>query len=401
MNTSKLRISLFRLHALLGLNLFLVLGLIFLSGTLLMFIWEIEASYTKEIRVNQPTAGHSATVGQIYDSIKTYDASLLPVYFERSETSWLGDKTFTRTSGGREIYVWSNPETAEILGTTSTSSLRKILYELHINIMTGHRIGALIASGFSVVVLFFIISGLLAYRKFWKGFFRAPPKNKGARAWWGGVHRLAALWVFPFLLLMAVTGFYYFVATLGVLHNKAPQASPPINRSSIYPERFDGAALDRAIEAAHEIMPELEITLVDLPFSRSHGIVVFGNTGASLVTPRANSVTVDPVTFEILGHFRAEDLSTGQRLSEIVSSLHTGIWGSLYSRLLWLGFGTIATFLTIAGAMVYASRVSNAPDMQSRSTACRIWRGMSHFKWGLMFYLLAIAALAIIRFGGF
>ena len=394
----KLRNLSYRLHAFFGLHVFAVLALMFLSGTALIFIWEIEATYSRSMQLSEPAASNSASFGQIYDNIQAHDPSLQPVYFTRTGALWRGESTFSRTSNGHEIYVWSHPETAEILGTTDTQSLRKLVHELHVSAMTGHRVGALFVSGFSAVLLFFLISGFITYHQFWKGLFKLPKRRSGARIWWGGVHRLVALWLSPFLLVIALTGFYFFLGTLGLIKTQGPSPAAVSERAESIPEGFNGADLDRAIAVAQAAMPDLEIVLVDLPFSRHHGIVAYGWTDAKLVTHRANQVVVDPQTFEVLGAFRAENLTASQRLTEASLGLHTGVWGGLLSRIFWFALGLLATFLCLAGMMIYGVKSANREDVKARTILGRVWMGMSILKWGLLTYIFLIIALSIYRF---
>ena len=138
--------------------------------------------------------------------------------------------------------------------------------------------------------------------------------------------------------------------------------------------------------------------MVNLPFTPRHGVVVFGPVAEIIWNSRSNTVTVDPVTLTILGLTRSQDLTAWQRIAQLNDSLHTGAWGGFYTRLAWLGLGLAATSLTLAGAMVYASRVAGSAGASGKTAASRIWAGMGVLKWGLVVYGAAITTLAVIRF---
>jgi uncharacterized iron-regulated membrane protein len=311
----------------------------------------------------------------------------------------MGQKTIARAAGGHEVNVWSHPQTAEVLGVTGMASLRNILNDFHVDLLTGSRIGTIVNSAFSVFLMFFIITGLITYRRFWKGFFRWPTRLLDARAWWGGVHRLTALWVFPFLIVVAVTGFYFFIGALQLISVTRPVVQPSSERSQILPDGFGGAELDRAIEVARGAIPDLDIESVDLPYAPRGGVGVSGQTDVLFVTEGGNRVVVDPVTYDILGVVQAQDTSTSFRLEQIMISIHIGTWGGFLVRVLWCVLGALATFLTFSGAMVYTSRVVNGPDVKGKTAVGRFWHGMTLVKWGVVAYVTCAIFLAVYRFG--
>ena len=104
-----------------------------------------------------------------------------------------------------------------MLGATRRSGgLKMIVRQLHDSLLTGHRLGEILITAMSLMLLISIITGLVTYRRFWRGFFRMPPRHQGARGWWAGLHRLTALWSLPFLIVVCLTGFYYLISILGV-----------------------------------------------------------------------------------------------------------------------------------------------------------------------------------------
>ena len=236
------------------------------------------------------------------------------------------------------------------------------------------------------------------YRRFWKGFFRAPPRHLGPRAWWGGVHRLVALWLLPFLTIVTLTSIFYFGDFSGVLKGNLYPVKPITPRETTLPEGFDGADLDRAIAAAKEVVPDLHPVRVDLPYNNRIGITIFAPSDGPINLEHGNIMQIDPVTFEILGNFPREQLPTGNWANQINHNLHTGYWGGFTSQVLWGGFGLLAAFFSLSGAMVYASRVAGGPEAGDRNAVGRIWQGMSLLRWGLVLFVLAVVALSILRY---
>ena len=71
MTSRAMRNFLFRLHAWIGLNIALLLVMIFSTGTFLVFITEIEGFIHKGMRAPVATAQRSATAGEIYDTVRS------------------------------------------------------------------------------------------------------------------------------------------------------------------------------------------------------------------------------------------------------------------------------------------------------------------------------------------
>ncbi len=393
---------LFRIHGWIGLNLSILLLLLFATGTILVFFTEIEGVLHKGMRTPAAETQRSATIGEIYDSVQRTYPDVFPAWIERDKASWIGDATVVFTNWGEEVFVWTNPETAEVLGTTSrTNSLKEIVRTFHDSLFTGHRLGLLAVTATSLLLLAFIVTGLVTYRRFWRGFFRAPPRHLGPRAWWAGLHRLAALWSLPFLIVICLTGFYYFINAAGAWPVQYPPTAKATERAHRLPTGFSGADLDRATAVATKRLPGFDITAVVMPDKASKGIKFKGHTDAILADEKASSVEVDPVTFELLGGFDAQDLGLMTRIGSAIEPLHYGLWGGFVSRLLWLIFGALATFVSLFGVMIYAARVLPiSADTAVRSSAIRrIWQGMSPLKWLLVLTLAGVAAVGTYRFG--
>ena len=92
----------------------------------------------------------------------------------------------------------------------------------------------------------------------------------------------------------------------------------------------------------------------------------------------------------------AADMSATNRLTQWNDSLHHGTWGGLPTQLMWVFCGLMATALSFAGAMVYASRVAQ-PDDRRRAIR-RIWSGTVLVKFGYPLFVMALVAIGIMRF---
>jgi uncharacterized iron-regulated membrane protein len=279
---------------------------------------------------------------------------------------------------------------------TGVVDLRRVIHDLHVSFMAGHKITSLAATSFSFVLAAFLVSGIVTYRRFWRGFFRLPSNNLGPRGWWGGLHRLFAVWLLPFLIIISITGMYYFADNLGLVKVRQISNAGMMPRESALPKGFDGGSLDIAVTVAQETVSGLHIHMVRAPGLPRESIVVMGSDGAALMGPESSRIVVDPSNLKILDVITTKNIGMVGWITNIVESLHYGTWGGLVSQWLWVVFGTLATGLSLAGVMVYASR-SFTENQKSKSFA-RLWSGTKVLKWGYPVFFAALIGIGLYRF---
>lgn len=392
------RTLLFKLHAWLGLHVFIVLTMIFLTGALLIFVYQIEALFVsgERLETSRPVE-ERASFGARFDQILAHDPDVRVLTIERGPSPWIADKALVDRGQGEEVFLWFSAPDGGVGGQTGQIGLRRVLFDLHASFMTGHRYGELLVTTFAFVLAVFIVTGLITYRRFWRGFFRRPSRAQGARGWWAGLHRLCGVWLFPFLIVISLTGMYYAVSLVGLVKGAPLVLSDAAARDTALPAGFDGAALDAALAVAQAAAPDTVFEIVRFPGRPADGLY-FTGTGSAILTGTENSrVVVDPLSRAVMGVAQARDLGPIDRLSAANDLLHEGHWGGLVSRFLWLAFGLAGTVLCGAGAMIYAAR-SIRPDQPGPGGLRRIWAGMSPLKWALPLFFLAMMALAIIRY---
>ncbi|KAB2884348.1 MAG: PepSY domain-containing protein [Albidovulum sp.] len=397
MTQRRFRSIVFKLHAWLGLHVFAVMALLFLTGTVLVFVYQIEAALIGSERLQEPRPMEErSSFGTLYDTTRAYAPDAVVVEITRSESPWIADRARIFVKGGGFRYIWFGGAGESVSREASTTDLQRVVHDIHASFLTGHMAGGIAVGVFSILLGGFVISGLISYRRFWRGFLRLPPRHLGPRAWWGGLHRLLALWLMPFLLIMCVTGTFYLVTTLGLLNFQGLSATGLAERESRLPEGFDGQALDRAVAAAEAAAPGVTFYLVRLPGAKKQGIEFYGRDDTPLTDTQANRLLIDPSNLAVLDNIRAADMSATNRVTQWNDSLHHGTWGGFPTELLWALFGLMATALSVAGAMVYASRVAQPDD--SRSAIRRIWSGTVLVKFGYPLFVMALVAIGLLRF---
>lgn len=384
----RFRSLVFTIHTWLGLHLCLVFGILFLSGTLLLYSPELRQPLTGAAWIAPRGHAPEASFGTTYDrTMAALDGGRVFV-ISPPPRPWLGRPVAARDAQNRETILWTDPDSGAVLGATGTPVLRNTLRKLHDSLLMPVSPANIAVTALSLVLLTSVVTGLITYRRFWKG-FRRLPAGSDPRQRQGAWHRLLAVWLAPFLLLVSLTGSVFFLNWMGV-KAVVPQPPPPAERAWRLPEGFDGAALDRIVDIARAELPGAEITTVSLPGRRAEPFRISGRDPSAGPLRGAVTVTVDPVDLSVLGVARASQGNTMTFVKALAVMVHYGTWGGVVSLILWTGFGIGSAALLLTGARVYALRLRGGPDdaAASRSLLGAVWSGLGVFRWA---YLLALA----------
>lgn len=382
---SKPRSIWWRVHSWAGLKLSIFLTFILATGTLAVFAHEIDWLVTPSMRVevqDRPIArwgalAEAAANAEPSGRLQTLYAPIDP---------WFAAEAWVEGGKGAPRRVYLDPWTAKVTGKHGWANVHRFLRQVHRHLMLPTKVGIPIVSSLALILLASLVTGIVTYKKWWRGFFRLP-RGGDTRRFTGDLHRLAGLWSLWFVALISLTGIWYLVETLG--GNAAVPELPEIalDASSRPPT---GQALDRLVDIAQRARPTLDIR--EIRFTKENGVIMLGQDRAWLVRDRANGVAVDPLTGTILAALDARDLSTHQRISEMADPLHFGTFGGLATKVIWFLFGLLMTSLAVTGTIIYAKRLQKAG--QAELGAARLaWSGMG--AWGYIAAGLVILSLVL------
>ncbi len=206
------------------------------------------------------------------------------------------------------------------------------------------------------VLLGSLVTGLIVYKKFWRGFFKRPRLKRNLRTLIGDLHRLGGVWSIWFVAVISLTSIYYFFEWSGLDWNSETPRVPETH----FVDTASAAEIARWTAMARAAKPGLAITAVALPYEAGEPVVVQGHWQAALVRERADAVFIDPVTSQIVGARTAHEIGVGERIVHTADPLHFGTFGGLVTRLIWALFGLMLTGLAASGAYIYAKRTTSA-----------------------------------------
>lgn len=339
-------------HSWVGLKLSLFMAFVLITGTLAVLAHEIDWLFTPAMRVSPAEAEPMASWGTFAKTFEDAypDWTLTGLYAPLDP--WFAVHGTAITPSGARRQVFFHPGTGVVQGDTGFIDVHRTLRYAHRHLFLPTKIGVPIVSALSILLAVSLVSGLVIYKKFWRGFFRCP-RRRDTRTFLGDMHRLMGLWSLWFVLLMTVTGLFYLVESLGLRGDVPKPGSPSEQATAALP-------LDELVAAAQMAWPELQIQALWLPTRAGKALLVEGQDAAWLVRSRANRVAVDPSTGGVLSLHRGTDLSPWQRVSEMADPLHFGNFGGLAIKLIWFVAGVIMTALAVTGAWIYAKRAARS-----------------------------------------
>jgi uncharacterized iron-regulated membrane protein len=344
----------FELHSWVGLKLSLLMAFVCLTGTLAVFSHEIDWLLHPQMRV--APSDESASWGEMLSAVR---ARYPDWKVSRIEAPW--GKRFAavasvQTPEGRLRFVWIDPHRGHVTGDTGWFNTQRFLRNTHRHLMLPTAWGVPIVSSLAVALLVTFASSFVIYKRWWRGFF-SWPRGERRRRFWGDVHRLAGVWSLWFVLLIALTGAWYLVESLG---GDAPAAQSGWPAAAAGPGTVPIAAahVDQAVAQARRDWPGLKVGGVSLDEANGR-LVIDGQAEAWLVRDRANAMAFD-THGRLLATVQGQQLSVHQRIAEMADPLHFGTFGGLVTQALWFLFGAALTLLSLSGVYLFGLRTAES-----------------------------------------
>jgi uncharacterized iron-regulated membrane protein len=370
-------------HQWVGLKLSILLGFVFLTGTLAVFSNEIDWLLRPAMRVYPATVqGPVAWAEAARNIAAARPGAKILLLNEPIDRGFALVATVQNPDGGRG-FVYAHPSTGAVQGEGDWVGAQRILRNMHRHLNLPTAIGVPIVSALSVLLLISVATSFVVYKKWWRGFFR-PVRWRDARTAMGDLHRLAGLWSLWFVALIGATGLWY-------LAESTVAKAPPAPRAKVAAVKLAAPALaDRlpaSLAAAQAAYPGLRIQRIVFPAGKVGAFQFQGQHKAVLVRERANAAWTDAATGKVVLLTDGRELTAHQRISEMADPLHFGTFGGVWTKLIWFAFGVAMTSLAVSGVAVYALRLSR--ERQVSSAAATAWRGMGLWRW------LALAGIGV------
>lgn len=366
------------IHQWSGLKLSLILTFIMFTGSLAVLSHELDWLLQPSLRVNPASVDGPIAWDLIVANAYRYPGTAQALNVTAPVASAFAARVMVERTDGTIAMLNAHPSSGVIQGHSSSHSAARILRQMHRHLYLPKWLGVPIVSAFSLSLLASLISSLVVYKKWWRGFFK-PLRRRSARSWWGDFHRLAGLWSAWFLILIIVTGSWYLAESLGLRAEPTPTATVDAQTASL----ADPTDIADSLAAAKQAFPDLIIRHIKLPSADHPILILHGDYKAILVRPRANSIAVDHRTGAILLTTDGRQLGLHQRISEMADPLHFGTFGGYWTKLIWFVGGLTLTALALSGAAIHTLRLNRSRErpITIGQPLAGLWSGMGWLRW--------------------
>ncbi|WP_211276746.1 PepSY-associated TM helix domain-containing protein [Erythrobacter tepidarius] len=363
-------------HQWVGLKLSLFMAFIIFTGTLAVVSHEIDWLLQPSLRVAPASAEGPVAWARIAENAARHPGVAEVWSMEAPTASAFAVKVTVKDAGGDLFYLHAHPTTGAIQGQGPWVGAQRVLRNMHRHLNLPTKIGVPIVAFLGVLLLTSLVTSLVVYKKWWRGFTK-PLRSRDARTWWGDFHRLAGVWSLWFVALISLTSVWYFVESLGLDAPPHPEVEAGV------PAKPVASGLESAFAAALEAYPGLEVRRVILPGTESPVLQLHGDYKAILVRPRSNAVWVDPASAKVLLTTDGRNLNVHQRISEMADPLHFGDFGGYWTKVPWFLFGLLLTGLALSGAAIYSLRIAGERRHEARlaQAFAGMWRDLPRWRW--------------------
>lgn len=361
------------IHSFVGLKLSLLLTVVLFTGALAVFQQELDWLIYPEMR--SEAQAQRLNSGELLDRLQAaYPDS--GMFFFRTSENYPHLNAYARfiNPEGSWRHAWVDPYSGEVKGDTVLLSVGQFLGLLHATLFLP-AIGNSLVNALGLFVLLSLISGILCFPKFWR-YFLKKPRTGNMRVFLIDLHKLIGLWSLWIVLIMGVTGSWWFYQNPFVSHLGAPKivddypTKPLLSHEDLAsfgangaPARLSAAEIVSKVRLA---FPDLQINLINTPEHNADPYEVVGNSGDILLSEwRGDRIIVHPYSGEIVAVFPAEDLNFIQRTDLAMRPLHYGTWAErgaqdVVVKLFYFVGGLAMTFLSVSGLIISYKRTRKA-----------------------------------------
>ncbi|MCP2073637.1 UNVERIFIED_ORG: putative iron-regulated membrane protein [Pseudomonas lini] len=360
----------FLVHSWLALPIWFFVLIVCVTGTLAVVSQEIVWLVNPEMRASKPSDDAPLlSYDQVIAAIKQAQPQTQVQSIVRPDESHFALEVGVTYPDGRPDKVYVNPYSGVIQGSAPAFNFRGFTRALHgwwlVPFTNGYSWGWYLVSLLGLPLLASLVTGLVVYKRFWKGFFRPTLRIRhGARIFWGDFHRLSGIWSIWFIAVISITGTWFLIEALlsdnQISISSAPvipvvaRESVPLSADALAPPQLN---LDRAIEIAQQRIPGLEASFVSLPGNAYSHLEIGGRGWYPLMFQTA---TINPYNGDVAASRLLSDRTTLEFVTESMRPLHTGDFGGLWIKLIWFFFGLVLSMMVLSGLLIWTKRTALA-----------------------------------------
>ncbi|WP_267302613.1 PepSY-associated TM helix domain-containing protein [Pseudomonas sp. BJa3] len=359
----------FLVHSWLALPIWFFVLIVCFTGMLAVVSQEIVWLANADVRASKPDDdSQRLSYQQVLDAMHKAEPDLAVRFFNQPDGSHFALQASVTRADGTNALLYVNPYSGAIQGQRPDFDFEAFTRALHgwwlVPFTNGYSWGWYLVSLLGLPMLASLVTGLVVYKKFWRGFFKPVRTGHGRRIFWGDLHRLAGVWSIWFIAVISITGTWFLIqAILGDNHVtiSSEPVTPVIARQQV-PQTPDGSPapridLDEAARIATQAVPGLDVSFISLPATAYSHYSMGGRGWYPLMFQTAE---VNPYTRNVDAQFLLGDRSALEFVTESMRPLHTGDFGGLAIKLIWFFFGLVLTLMVFSGLLIWTKRTTQA-----------------------------------------
>jgi uncharacterized iron-regulated membrane protein len=337
-------------HLWLGIAAGLFIVMMGLSGAIIIFRSQIEASVAPKTAHKITAAASLSAVAKSLDTLP--GTRITRVTFPDTIDGPL--LVQADGAGKKHMLLYFDPSTGQSLGEKPTLAWLDWLVDLHQNLLSG-KTGRAWAGLIGAALFLISVSGLLSWlagSRDWKRTLAVPQKGPWRRVNFQA-HKWAGLWTNVLLIVVSFTGMV--LAWPEVFEHPAvpPAAAKQEGRS-----RKSLLPLDEYVRAAAAALPGGVVKELRLPSRGSNAVSLTVRLSGDLRRKGANIVLLDPASAKVISVERASAAPLSVKFVELANSIHKTELGGLPVQLAWSLLGLAPALLFVSGLGIWWQRRS-------------------------------------------
>ena len=371
------------IHLWLGWITAVFLTIVCLTGTIFVFHNEIDKALYPEYYQVKPS-GSPLSIDSLLTIVKDKSRGKITSFriSDAKEDAWTFNVTNkdntpkgAKKKGGKEdknektkaFYV--NPYTGEITfsGSTPASSFFREVEDIHRFFFLSKPVGQVIAGIMSLSFVVIIFSGIIIWLprkiKQWKDGFKIKFKAHWKRINYD-LHRALGIFVFPVLLLCALTGpnwsFEGYRAglskVLGAEVFKGKKEKPARVVADTSTAMTKKISYAEVLDIANKRLPDNGLTIVSLPKDSLEAISVSKIRNGWHQLNVTDKIQINPYNGQIVKTELFQNLHFGAKIAALVKSIHVGEFYGTISKSIYFIACLLASSLPLTGILIWNNK---------------------------------------------
>jgi uncharacterized iron-regulated membrane protein len=353
------------LHRWLGLLFGVILVIVGLTGSVIVFYREIDATLNRALYAPD-SSERRITFAQALEAAAAGDSAPIRSVIAPDPVwpVWVVMHLHP-TEKGHYPNIWTtmvDPSNGRVLGRRDyTHAFAFTVYRLHFTLLLYDWHGKELVGVIAFILLCSSLSGLYLWWPKWRRFWRSVSLRRGVSPLrlMIDLHNLAGFWTAPLLILVAVTGIGIVFPgvvrpIVGLLSPATPYPSPTVKAP---PAATPTLTADEIVAFVRAAKPRYDIAQLNPPIgSRNTWRALLRPPQANPALRTRGAIWLDPWTGAVVHDRTGDAISIGDRYQTEQLWLHNGATLGLVGRILVFISGFVPLVLLVTGLLIWRGK---------------------------------------------